>query len=144
MASAGRRSASWAWPHRALPKKPASMRNDCSDPTPPHSRELVAWRQRLNTGAAPGQGAPQLEAAVLEEAMSFNRRADAIGGPRSRHPVADMAVADDLVKLIVGHFEEAFRLAIRIVAQPLLAQNRVVERDRQRRTFAAHGVAFER
>jgi hypothetical protein len=76
--------------------------------------------------------------------MPADSGADAIRGSRRHHPVADMAVAYDLVELLVGDVEEAFRFTVGIVPQALLAKNRILEGDRQRRTIAPHNVAFAR
>jgi hypothetical protein len=43
-----------------------------------------------------------------------------------------MAVAYDLVELLVGHFEETFCLTVGVVLQTLPAQDRILEGDRQR------------
>jgi hypothetical protein len=52
-----------------------------------------------------------------------------------------MAVAYDLVELLIGHSEEAFCLPVSVIPQALLAQERILEGDRQRRTIAPHEVA---
>jgi hypothetical protein len=76
--------------------------------------------------------------------MPADSGTDAIRGSRRHHPVADMAVAYDLVELLVGNVEEAFRFTVGIIPQALLAKNRILEGDRQRRTIAPHNVAFAR
>jgi len=46
--------------------------------------------------------------------------ADASSGPQCRHRMPHMAVADNLVELVIGQFEKALRLAIGVILQPLL------------------------
>ena len=55
-----------------------------------------------------------------------------------------MAVADDLVQLMVGQLEEALGFAITVVFQTLVVQYGVCEGNRYRRAIASHDIAFRR
>src|SRR5205809_5508397 len=58
-----------------------------------------------------------------------NRRSDVTGSRYGVHRRAEMTIADDLMQLPVGQFEEPLRFAVVVVFQPGDAENRILESD---------------
>jgi hypothetical protein len=66
---------------------------------------------------------------------------DVMGDRRGVRGRAEMAIADDLVQLLVGQLEEPLRFTVAIVSQTGCAEDRILEGDRDRRTVGTHGRA---
>src|SRR5215475_5886955 len=65
-----------------------------------------------------------------------------MGSRRRAHRRTEMAIANEVVQLIVRELEEALRLAVAVIFQTGCSENWIIKRDRYRRTVAAHCVAF--